>query len=460
MKNFKTLLLLAVFTIVGLNSCEQDDDLVFTAAPVGDFTFSNTFLDIYTLTSETSGNIGERFTWDEANFGVATNTSYELQRSFTGTFDDMVVVASTSNNEIAVTVGEMLEFASEAGLDNDPSTPEPDSGTVTFRLRAFVGDTGNGTELTSFPQTLNVFLPAASTGGGVTDIEPAIWGVVGSGYNDWGSAGDDGAFYTTSTPDVIVSYVSLIDGQIKFRTNNDWSSGDDLGDANLDGILDQDPDNNINVTAGNYKITINTSDNSYTIEPYSWGIVGSGYNDWGNGGPDARLNYDYTTDSFKVSVQLLDGDIKFRSNNDWGSGDDLGDGALDGILDQDAENNIAVTAGHYNVTVNFNDNSYSIVQADVWGLVGSGYNDWGNGGPDFALTEIQPNILVGDIASLIDGEIKLRSNNDWGSGDDLGDANADGFLDQDPDNNISVAAGLYRVRVDLTDNSYQLNKIQ
>ncbi len=77
---------------------------------------------------------------------------------------------------------------------------------------------------------------------GGSDIEPAVWGVVGSGYNDWGGAGDDGAFYTTSEAGVIVSYVTLVDGQIKFRTNNDWDSGDDLGDAGLDGFLDQDDD--------------------------------------------------------------------------------------------------------------------------------------------------------------------------------------------------------------------------
>ena len=446
---------LFIFALISFNSCETEDDVVFTTQEPDGFVFTNSTQDSYLLTAQTSNNLGERFTWDSADFGSPTNVTYQLQRSLTGDFTDAVSEGETTSNEIALTIGQMMSIAMEAGLDN---TPGNNIGAFSVRLRAFPGDTGNGTEVLSNVVVLNVeLLEQMDAGGG--EIMPSPWGVVGSGYNDWGGAGPDGQFYTTSEAGVIVAYVTLVDGEIKFRTDNDWSSGDDLGDAGNDGILDQDPDNNIAVTAGDYKITIDTNDNSYSIEPYSWGVVGSGYNDWGNAGPDGKFYYDYTTDSFKVSLMLVDGEIKFRTNNDWSSGDDLGDAGNDGVLDQDSDNNIMVTAGHYLITINFNDNSYSIESADVWGIVGSGYNDWGSAGPDFALTEVQPNVLVGDLATLIDGQVKFRTNNDWGSGDDLGDAGSDGVLDQDPDNNINVTAGNYRVRIDLNDNSYQLNRI-
>ncbi len=456
MKNLKYIFLICI-AVLSVTACQEEDDLVFTAAPQGEFAFTNTFLSEYILPADnsTNNNIGAIFSFNPADFGVQTNISYELQSSILGDFTDatLVTTLSNANNQMEVTVATLKELAEAYGI------AAPDSGMLNFRVRAYPGDTSSTTEVFTEIAQLTVTLLEASTGGS-SGIEISEWGVVGSGYNDWGGAGPDGAFYTTSEAGVIVSYVTLIDGQIKFRTNNDWSSGDDLGDATGDGILDRDADNNINVTAGDYKITINTNDNSYTIEPYSWGIVGSGYNDWGGAGPDAKMYYDYTTDTFKVSVRLIDGEIKFRSNNDWSSGDDLGDAGLDGVLDRDADNNIAVTEGHYLVTVNFSTNEYSIVADDVWGIVGSGFNDWGGAGPDFALTEIQENVFYGDVATLLDGEIKFRSNNDWSSGDDLGDAGLDGFLDQDSDNNIAVTAGLYRVRVDLNDNSYQLNKIQ
>ena len=439
-----------VLALISINSCKEDDDLVFTAAPQGDFMFSNTFLEEYTLTQETSNNIGERFTWDDANFGVATNTSYELQRSFIGDFTDMQVVGTTTNNEIAVTIGEMLAFADEAGLNNDPTTPELNAGSITFRLKAFVGITGDGTESISLPQILNVVLPPATIGGG-SEIMPATWGIVGSGFNDWGNAGPDGQFYTTSDANVFVAYAELLSGEIKFRENNEWVN--DFGDSGADGTLDAGGDN-IASTAGNYKITLDLNTNTYTIEPFSWGIVGSGYNDWGNNGPDAKFYYDYTTDTFKVGAKLLDGEIKFRMNNEWVT--DFGDSGADGTLDAGGDN-IASTAGHYTVTLDFNNSVYTIEATDIWGIVGSGFNDWGNNGPDFALTEVSPDILVGEIATLLDGDIKFRANNDWAA--DFGDTGADGTLDAGGDN-IAVTAGLYRVKLDLAAGTYSLHKVQ
>jgi len=439
MKKIKILLVLIV-AVLGFNSCEKDE-LVFTAKAPGEFAFTNNFLPQYVLTSATSANIGERFTWESQSFEVPVAVNYELQGSVTGDFTDLMVIGSTSGNDQAVTVGKLLSMAADAGLDNDPNTENPNTGDVYFRLRAYSG--ANAIETLSSVQTLTLFLPEiVDTGGG---FAIASWGVVGSGYNDWGGAGPDGQFYTTAASGVIVSYVNLVTGDIKFRENNEW--GGDVGDANLDGILDTDPDNNIAVTAGDYKITIDTNDMSYTIEPFSWGVVGSGYNDWGAAGPDAKFHYDYTTDTFKVGVKLIDGDIKIRPLNTWSG--DLGDANLDGILDSDADNNIAVTAGHYLITMDLKDNSYSIVAAPVWGVVGSGYNNWGADGPDAALTEIQPGVMFGDDITLIDGDIKFRADNTWSG--DLGDANADGILDADPDNNIAVTAGNYVVTIDFND---------
>ncbi|MEP3838100.1 MAG: SusE domain-containing protein [Algibacter sp.] len=465
MKNIKFLALLLI-ALIGFNACDQEDDLVFTAqAPIQGIVFSNSFLDEYVLTAGASNNLGERFTWKDANYGVPTNTTYELENSILGDFTDATTVGTTDGNELAVTIGKMLAFAEAAGLDNDPNTDLPNTGTLYFRVKGFIGTEGLPTY--SATQELTVVLPEEVVGGGGA-FEVASWGIVGSGYNNWADsstypAPKDAPFYTTATPGIIVSYVNLLKGDIKFRENNAW--GGDLGDANLDGILDADPENNIPVTAGDYKITINTNDNSYTIEPFSWGLVGSGINNWGNtpGVSDAKLYYDYTTDTFKASVKLYEGEIKFRMNNTWGG--DLGDANLDGILDADADNNIAVTEGHYLVTLDLKDNSYTIEETEVLGLAGSGYNNWGqdlwdhDGNvdtpdvkvSDAALTEIQPGVWFAENITLLDGEIKIRKNNDWGG--DYGDADLDNVLDQDADNNIPVVAGNYVISIDFNDPS-------
>ena len=444
MKKIKYILT-AFIAILTLNSCTNNDDIEFVAAPQGDFEFTNTFLAEYTLPFETTtnNNIGIVFTFNPANFNVPTNISYELQTSVSGDFTDATMVNSISNNNnnnntIEVTIGELKRLADEVYGLTAPATRE-----LNFRVRAFPGDTTSSTEEFTPTQTITInLLEQVSSGGAGIEVSP--WGVVGSGFNNWG-AFPDATFYTTNDADVIVSYVSLVDGQIKFRQNDTW--GGDLGDANGDGILDADADNNINVTAGNYKITINLSDNSYTMEEFSWGIVGSGYNDWGNAGPDAKFYYDYTTNTFKVGVRLIDGEIKIRKNNAWS--ENFGDGNGDGILDTDADNNIAVTAGHYIVTVNFEDNSYTIEEnSSIWGIVGSGYNDWG-ATPDYSLTEVNPGIWYAEGVTLVDGQIKFRPNNEWNG--DYGDADSNGVLDQEADNNIDVEAGNYVVRIDFTD---------
>ena len=438
MKKIKILGLI-IIAIIGFNSCDQEDDLVFTAQePADGISFSNTFLDEYVLTVAASNNIGERFTWNDANFDVPTNVTYELENSILGDFTDATTISTTDGNELAVTIGQMLGYAEAAGLDNDPDTENLNTGQLYFRIKAFIGTEGLPTY--SNIEALTIVLPEIVIGGGAFEI--ASWGVVGSGYNNWGAFAD-GQFFTTAVPGVIVSYVNLLDGEIKFRENNAWDSN--LGDANGDGILDGDDGNNIAVTAGDYKITIDTNDNSYTIEPFSWGVVGSGFNDWG-ATPDAKFYYDYTTDTFKTSVALLDGEIKFRMNNAWDV--NLGDATGDGVLDSDADNNIASTAGHYLITINLNDNTYTIESADVYGIVGSGYNDWG-ATPDASLTEIQPGVWFAENVTLLDGEIKFRLNDAWDV--NYGDATGDNILDTDADNNIASEAGNYVISIDFND---------
>ena len=451
----KKLKLFIAIMIVGLsfNACQQDDDLEFVAVKAGDLAFNTTFLDNYILNPTIGDNLAERFTWSNANFSVPTNVTYSLQAATEADFSDYVAgdpvynLGSTSGNEIGVTIKKLIALAELAGLDNDPNTDIPNTGVLYFRLLAVVGDSGLPTYSNIQPLNIEYQEVVVSEGG----FSISSWGIVGDGYNDWGNGGPDGQFYTTAKADVFVAYVTLLTGEIKFRENSAWDAN--YGDDGADGTLEPGGEN-IKVTEGDYKITLNLADLTYSIEEFSWGVVGDGYNDWGNAGPDAKFYYDYTTDTFKVGVKLKDGEIKFRQNNTWGT--DFGDSGADGTLDAGGDN-IAVSAGHYLITLDFNSNTYTIKEDDIYGIVGSGYNDWGNAGPDFALTEIQPDIWVGDIVNLVDGEIKFRVNGDWNG--DFGDDGADGTLEAGGAN-IPVVAGKYRVKMNLIDKTYELNKVQ
>lgn len=284
------------------------------------------------------------------------------------------------------------------------------------------------------------------------------WGVVGSAINDWG-ARPDGPFYKTANANEVVAYVTLTDGEIKFRKDSKWDLN--YGDDGADGKLDQNGAN-IAVKAGSYKITFNTSALTYKIEKFSWGVVGSAYNDWG-ASPDAKLMYDPYSDQFRAIVTLKDGEMKFRKNEDWG--ENLGDNGANGSLDAGGDN-IKVTKGNYLITVNFKDNTYSIKKVEnVWGVVGSAApNGWG--GPDvpFALDYSKytddfntKGVWLASNVTLVTGEIKFRANNDWGL--NYGDTGANGSLEAGGDN-IAVAAGTYDITIDFSGAAptYKLTK--
>ncbi len=438
---FVPLLLVMVFT-----SCDNDDVTPeFTLLEASeDLAFSFTAADEYLISTGTLSNVAERFVWNEVDFGVATEISYQLQGSIDSSFDAYDSATEYDSGTLSVTnaevkVSDLNNLAALLGLEAG------DSGQVYFRARAFAGSGEGDDAVDTFSEvmTLNITILEESSGG--SGISISTWGIVGSGYNNWG-AYDDAPFYTTDTDGIFVSYATLVDGEIKFRENNDWSLN--YGDTGVDGTLDQDGDN-IAVTAGDYKITLNLNDNTYTIEEYSWGVVGSGYNNWGET-PDAKFYYDYTTDTFTVGVKLVEGEIKFRMNNEWSV--DFGDTGADGTLDSGGDN-IAVTEGHYTIRMNLNDNTYTIEAADLWGVVGSGYNDWGST-PDFTFTEVNPDIWIAEIVPLIDGEIKFRINNAWDT--DFGDDGADGTLDAGGAN-ITVTAGSYRITLDTANGTYAIN---
>ena len=265
------------------------------------------------------------------------------------------------------------------------------------------------------------------------------WGVVGSATpGGWGSPDiKDLPFYTTNETGVYVAYVTLRTGEIKFRLNNDWTTN--YGDDGSDGTLDQNGAN-IAVSAGTYKITVNTNALSWEMEPYSWGIVGSATpNGWD--GPDLMLEYNPFGDNWKGAVTFVDGDTKIRFNDDWGL--NYGDDGNDGTLEQNGAN-IPVEAGHYLVTLDLNTLEYAAEQADLWGLVGSATaNGWDGPNqkfiPDFGINEGYYYIHG---AVLTSGEIKIRQNDAWGV--NYGDDGNDGTLELNGAN-IPVTAGTYNI---------------
>jgi len=394
--------------------------------------------DAFVLTLANNDVTATTVTWDDSvlNSSLGVDVVYTLEAGTAGSdFATPIEIAEITNlNNFDLTNAKLNAAAISSGI------AVAASGDLDIRVKSVITDSNTGGTLERISEKVTINVTTYLT---VLDLS-TTWGIVGSGApNGWN--GPDVPFYKTAVDGVLVAYATLTDGEIKFRENNAWANN--YGDNGADGTLEPGGAN-IAVTAGSYKIVMNLNNLTYTKEPFSLGIVGSSYNNWG-ATPDFALEYDPYSDVFRGIVTLLDGEMKFRLNNDWGT--NWGDDGNDGTLDAGGAN-IATTAGHYIVTVNMNDMTYTLEQIDyIWGLVGSAApNGWG--GPDAQFTRdwSKPfdDIWILKDVTLIDGEFKFRANNDWAV--NYGDNGADGTLEPGGAN-IPTSAGTYTITLDFSD---------
>lgn len=430
MKKIINSLFAIILVSIGFTSCEDLSDRVIINSDVE----ATTELIIQqtspiVLLEANEEEIALNTNWVEPDFGFNAAPNYKLLIDLaTGDFSNAKIIDAGDNLEKSFNTLELNAIALGLGAEADVASD------LKIKLQGFVG---GQLLINTDAKTINI-----TTYSSILDLSTR-WGIVGSAANDWGAT-PDLPFYTTSTAGVLVAYVNLIDGEIKFREDSLWTNN--YGDTGVDGTLDAGGDN-IAVSAGSYKITMNLTTLTYSIENFSLGIVGSAYNNWG-ATPDFALTYDSYSDQFRGIVKLEDGEMKFRMNNDWGTA--YGEGSP-GFLDTSG-GNIATTSGRYIVTVNLNDLSYSLKSIDnIWGLVGSAYNNWG-ATPDaiFSRDWSQPNddIWVLNNVTLLDGEYKFRSNEAWALS--YGDNGSDGTLETDG-GNIPATAGTYSFVLDFSD---------
>ncbi|MCB0593205.1 MAG: SusF/SusE family outer membrane protein [Lewinellaceae bacterium] len=241
--------------------------------------------------------------------------------------------------------------------------------------------------------------------------------------------------------------IDLIDGEAKFRANDSWDvnwGGTDWpsGIASLNGP-------NIPVTAGLYDVTFNPSTGEYSFEEnagiVSVGIIGSAT----PGGWDSDTNMKDNGDgTYTLLIGLLDGEAKFRANDDWpinwgGAGFPSGTGEQDGP-------NIPVTQGLYLVTFDSNTGEYNFGPASV-GIIGSATPGGWDSDTDMTPDATDPNVVKVTL-DLVDGEAKFRLNNDWPT--NWGGADFPSGTGTQDGPNIPVAAGTYDISFNVLTGEY------
>ena len=268
--------------------------------------------------------------------------------------------------------------------------------------------------------------------------------------------------------------LTLIDGKIKFRADDDWA----VNWGGADGVLSAGGAD-IAVAAGNYRIYVNLNDpanptyelnakmygqdenaGNTTPEPepepepepvLGWGLVGA-FSGWG-GSPDVMLASDGTF--YVVKGVELEGELKFRKDSDWGVNFGLAEGAEFAANAEIAlaanGGNINVAAGTYDVYFDeanakawfITDGSYpgggAAPEASEWGVVGQ-VNGWA--APDITMYKTATEgLFVAYNVAMPDGGFKIRANGEWNDAANYGLENGKGNVEVDHAYDVVTGGG-------------------
>lgn len=453
MKNFNKIFLLGLALVLAWG-CKKVEDIVVlspNAKLVATVSASN-----IVLLKDNANLDAITVSWTTPDFGFQAAPSYSvLVDKKGGDFSKAAIVSVGSELKKVFKVAELNGIL--IGMGIVPGA----AGDLDIKVQSLVGSstilssTINALKVTSYSEKLDLTSP---------------WGVVGDATaNGWN--GPDMPMYRSDVANTLVAYVTLNDGQIKFRRYNDW--GVNLGSS---GSVEPDPaaagtlalnGKNLGVKKGMYKITVDTTGLKYKVEAFSWGVVGDATTNGWNG-PDMPLMYDATVDLWRGVLTLNDGQIKFRQNNDWAVNyGSTGSVEPDPIVASGGLSaggkNFGVKKGTYLVTLDLKKLKYTFKAYVPLGIVGDAtVNGWN--GPDQKFTyDLSTDKWVLKDVVLKAGQVKFRMNDDWAV--NYGSA---GSVEPDPiaasgslsagGKNFGVTAGTWTFEVDLRDAGKPLYK--
>lgn len=342
MKKLLTFLSLACMIII--SSCSDDDKLLVTEGSFGSLITPNTGDSFVLNPFDDANNTAITFSWNDAQYSVATGVNYAVQLAAVGTnFAEPVLAGNTTSNTLTLSTAVFNGFTVQLGLL--PFT----EGQLEFRVMSTIGD---GTlPQYSEVRTINVTpyttdSPKLAVPGNHQGWDPPTAPIIAApAFGDTNYSG----------------YVWL-DGEYKFLApdlagdfawgNTDW--GDDGAFAGV--LVEQDEVNCNAPVAGYYLVEANTADLTYSATLHNWGIIGNATpTGWDS---DTDMTYDPATMTLTITMDLVaqaapDNGLKFRVNDDWGI--NLGDDGADGTLEYNGQNIGVAESGNYTIVLNLSN---------------------------------------------------------------------------------------------------------
>jgi len=281
------------------------------------------------------------FSMSNANFGFQAAVSNVLQLAVKGTnFVNPKEVILPPNATTKVYNG--LDFNNLLLSLNLPTTANTD---VEIRLKSSISNTlapvySNivGLSAKPFPLTAWIYVPGNYQGWNINSPDSLV-SLSGNGVYTGVIAFDGGDFKITPLKKWDIAYGATGIGKI----------GTSGGNIN-------------SISAGAKQLDVDLNNLTYTLTPLVWSIVGSATPvGWPPGaGPYAEIDMKYINDgkgTWKKTINLVPGALKFRKNHDWGT--NFGGNASGSLTGDDI--NVTV-AGNYTITLDIPNNKYVLIK--------------------------------------------------------------------------------------------------
>jgi hypothetical protein len=342
----KNIIIILITLGVAFSSCiyknEEGDPVIGVfEAPVMDNVSGN-----YVLTEEKADEVFKTFKWTEADYGFQSAIAYTVQIDFAGkNFATATDLVTTTELTASITVGAMNQKLLTMGAKtNVPSEIE-------VRVVAKVSDyaevlASNVSKMSILPYKVVIEYPSLYLPGNYQ---------AASGYgNDW-SPNFAQQIYAVKQSNIYEGYVNMVGSDIKFKFTDlpDWSIN--WGDDGFNGTLEPNGADIPVPAAGYYRIKADIGKLTYSYLKTDWGLIGDATP--GGWDTDTNMTYDMATKSWKVTLDLKVGKVKFRSNDSWDL--NYGDNDFDGTLEEGGADIPVATAGKYTVTLNLEVAGYA-----------------------------------------------------------------------------------------------------
>ncbi|MGV8914124.1 MAG: SusE domain-containing protein [Kaistella sp.] len=165
-------------------------------------------------------------------------------------------------------------------------------------------------------------------------------------YQGWDPSTAEALSSATSNG-VYVGYINFTtpSSEFKLTTARNWDNSYGATGANT--LVYNGGDNLVAPNTGYQKLTADINALTYTLEAYSWGIIGSASP--GGWDTDTDMVWNSTAQVWEIAnIALTAGDIKFRLNNGWDT--NFGDDGNNGSLEPGGANIPITEAGNYKIT--------------------------------------------------------------------------------------------------------------